>query len=258
MSDIYKLESINFSYQHQGDFKINNLNLTIKEGSITTLLGPNGSGKSTLMNLLLKWLKPTSGLITLLDKPLSSYNQKELGQLVALVPQSETFRFAFSVTEYILLGRFSHLKALESPTTKDLDIAYEAMESVGITKLANREITNLSGGEHQLVLLARSLAQNPKVLLLDEPTSSLDPANTAVVIKILKELSKKGITLFFTTHDPMVSARCATDVVMINKGKLLFAGETKEALTSQLLTKLYNCPMESLIYNGEIVVVPSF
>lgn len=254
MSLAYALDHVTYTYPGREKPAVLDLCLTIPEGKTTVLLGPNGAGKSTLMDLLLKWRAPETGNITLFDKPLESYGKRKLGQTVSLVPQEEGSRFSFTVLEYVLFGRSPYLHELAAPTKHDVRIAYDSIVQVGIESIAHRSITTLSGGEHQLLLLARALAQQPKVLLLDEPTSSLDPGNTAKVVRILRQLSNQGITLFFTTHDPSVAAECAHMVAMISKSTLLFSGPVKEGLTSHLLSELYETPMETFHHDGALVV----
>lgn len=254
MSCAYHLKGVTYTYPTREKPAVLNLDLCIPEGKTTALLGPNSAGKSTIMDLLLRWRKPEEGSITLFDEPLTVYNKKRLGRTVSLVPQEEGSRFSFSVLEYVLFGRSPYLHQLQTPSAIDVEIAYEAMGKVGIDPIAQRPVTTLSGGEHQLVLLARALAQQPRVLLLDEPTSSLDPGNTAKVINILRQLSQQGITLFLTTHDPSVAAECAQYVAMISKSELLFSGPMEEALTNTLLSSLYGTPMETFQHGQRLVV----
>lgn len=257
MKCAYRLENVTYTYPTGDRPAIEDLSLSIPEGMITALLGPNGAGKSTLMDLMLRWRKPDRGRIFLLDRPLLEYPKQKLGRTVSLVPQEESSRFSFTVIDYVLFGRSPYLHQLESPSGPDIDIALESMETVGISHIAHRPVTTLSGGEHQLLLLARALAQQPRVLLLDEPTSSLDPGNTAKVVRMLRQLAERGITLFFTTHDPSVAAESAHHVAMISQSKLLFSGPADEALTPSLLTRLYDTPMETLIHDGRLVVMRS-
>lgn len=257
MSCAYELHGVFFTHAGSNRPAVHGLDLCIPEGATTVLLGPNGAGKSTLMDLLLRWRRPDSGAIMLFGQPLGSYGTKDLGKLISLVPQEEKSRFSFTVAEYVLFGRSPHLHALASPGKADLRIAHDAMSRVGIEHLASKPVTTLSGGEHQLLLLARALAQRPRMLLLDEPTSSLDPGNTARVVTILRQLSRDGITLFFTTHDPSVASQCAHQVAMMKDGKLLFRGPAAQALTPGLLTSLYGTPMETLTHGSHVVVIRS-
>ncbi len=254
MSEAFSLNQVTYTYPAREYPAVLDLSLKITEGKTTALLGPNGAGKSTLMDLLLRWRIPETGTITLFGKPLHTYAKRKLGQTVSLVPQEEGARFSFSVLEYVLFGRSPYLHQLASPTKHDVQVAYDALQQVGIESIAHRSTTTLSGGEHQLVLLARALAQQPRILLLDEPTSSLDPGNTAKVIQIIRQLADQGITLFFTTHDPSVAAECAHQVAMIYRSRLLHSGPTEEVLTGSLLSELYGTPMETFTRKNHLVV----
>jgi iron complex transport system ATP-binding protein len=254
MSEAYVLDKVTFTYPLASVPAIDQLSLTIPEGKTTALLGPNGAGKSTLMDILLRWKKPDSGIVLLFGKPLEHYSKKDLGQTVALVPQEESSRFAFNVLEYVLFGRSPYLHQLATPSAEDVKLAIEAIREVGLGYCVNRSVTTLSGGEYQLLLLARALAQGPRLLLLDEPTSSLDPGNTAMVVRILKQLSARGITLFFTTHDPSIAAELAQHVAMLRSSTLLYSGETSGALIPERLSELYHTPMQTFRHDGRLLV----
>jgi iron complex transport system ATP-binding protein len=254
MKPAVSLNHVTYTYPGREHPAVLDLSLDIPEAQTTVLLGPNGAGKSTLMDLLLRWRIPETGTIELFGTPLSLYSKRKLGQTMSLVPQEEGARFSFTVLEYVLFGRSPYIHELAAPTKHDIHIAYDAIKQVGIESIAHRSITTLSGGEHQLVLLARALAQQPRILLLDEPTSSLDPGNTAKVISILRTLSSQGITLFFTTHDPSVAAECAHIVAMIDHSSLLHSGPAHEVLTSSLLSQLYDTHIETFMHLGHLVI----
>ena len=258
MSFAYKLENIDYSYPNQEKKAVDNFSYSLIKGKTTALLGPNGAGKSTLMDLLLGWKTATKGTLSLFEKPLKSYSRKELAQIVSLVPQQEISRFSFTVKEYVLFGRSPYINQFAMPTDVDLKIVDEVIRKVGLKEIENRSVTSLSGGEKQLLLLARSLAQQPKVMLLDEPTSNLDPYNISKLSSILRVLGQEGITLFFTTHDPQLSSEIADQIVMIKNGSLLFCGPKEETLNSKRLSLLYETKIETFIYKGKIVALRSF
>ncbi|MFA5468316.1 MAG: ABC transporter ATP-binding protein [Sphaerochaetaceae bacterium] len=254
MKSAYELRDVAYTYANSKQAAVIDFSLVIEAGKTTALLGPNGAGKSTIMDLLLGWRTPDKGEIHLFEEPLSTYNRRALGRIVSLVPQEEISRFSFSVLDYVLFGRSPYLHQLASPSPRDIEISLEALELVGILAIRDRPVQALSGGEHQLVLLARALAQQPTVLLLDEPTSSLDPGNTAKVISIMEQLSHKGITLFFTTHDPSVASECAHNVAMLKGGRLLTSGPKEEVLNGELLSTLYGTPIDTFYRGGRLVV----
>lgn len=245
------IDDLSFTYP-SGTQALSNISLEIAEGSTLALLGSNGAGKSTLLDLLFGWKPSTS--ITLFEKPLKEYGRKELGRSISLVPQSEHYNFSFTLLEYTLFGRAPYLAEMASPTERDVHIAYEALDMVGLASFANRSVTTLSGGESQLVLIARSIAQESRVLLLDEPTSALDPANRRKIIEILQSLHNKGKTIIFTTHDAQFAYELATHVAMLKKGKLLFFGTKERVVTTEALTTLYDTEM-SVCTVGERILI---
>jgi len=252
---ILSLDRVDFHYDGNHQNVLKNLSLQISEGSVTALLGPNGAGKSTLLHILLGWLQPTSGEIRLKDRPLHSYTRREAGQMMALVPQIEHMPFDYSVLEYVLLGRTPYLNPLEMPRKEDLEASRHALELAGLGEMETRTVTSLSGGERQLVLLARALAQQPHVILLDEPTSHLDLANKVRLIRILRQLHASGSTIFLTTHEPDVAAAIASEIVLLRGGSLLTAGLVSEVFTEENLTAAYGVPVRIIQVDGQKVAL---
>lgn len=254
MSTACTISGLSFRYQNAKTPALDSFSLEIPKGSSMALLGPNGAGKSTLMDIMLRWKTPTDGTITLFGHPLQSYSRKEMGRLVALVPQDENSNFAFSALDYVLFGRAPYLGDIAQPRQEDIDIALDSLRQVGLSSFAERPVTSLSGGEHQLLLLARAIAQRPRLMLLDEPTSALDPANTAKVLAILTRLHDQGMTLFFTTHDPSMAAETATHVAMLKDGRLLSSGTMQKTMTAESLSELYDTPMATLSHDSKLFV----
>ena len=157
---------------------------------------------------------------------------------MSLVPQRENIRFDFTVTEYVMLGRAPHLGTLASPGESDRRIALQALASTGIAALRERPVPTLSGGEYQLMLIARSLTQEPKLLLMDEPASQLDPANRVIITRMLKRLASSGIAVLFTSHDPQIAAAADT-VHLLKDGRFLHTGTPRETLTTRTLESVY-------------------
>lgn len=245
MSDaIIDFDSVVFGYPNSKGMVLDGMNLSILNGGMTAILGPNGAGKTTLLQVVLGWLKPRSGVVRLNGKPLAEYTRREMGQTMSLVPQSEHISFDFSVVDYVLLGRAPYLAPLDQPSQADEEIARQAIETVGITHLANRSTTTLSGGERQLVLLARALAQQPKLLLLDEPTSHLDLSNKSLLTKLLKRLNQQGVSVLFTTHEPEVASQLADHMVLMRKGKVMGSGLAATVFDSETLSALYGVPVK--------------
>jgi iron complex transport system ATP-binding protein len=247
-------DQIAYTYPNGTAPVMQDFNLEIEMGTITAILGPNGAGKTTLLHLALGWLHPHAGLVKLFEKPLKKYTRRELGQWMGLVPQNESTPFEYSLLEYVLLGRTPYLLPLEMPTEEDLSIAAEKLDQVGLSELKERSMPSLSGGERQLVLLARALAQQPKILLLDEPTSHLDLSNKGKLVRILRDLQEQGVTIILSTHEPDVASALATHLVLMRKGEILKTGRTEEVMTSSLLSELYRMPIEVKMLDGKRVV----
>jgi iron complex transport system ATP-binding protein len=252
---LLQFEKIQFGYPQATQPVMNDFSLEIVSGTVTAILGPNGAGKTTLLHLALGWLKPQAGKIRLDQRPLIDYSRRSLGQWIGLVPQNEHISFEYSLLEFVLLGRAPYLPALSMPGKADYKIAYEALQQVGLAELQNRSILSLSGGERQLVLIARALAQQPRLLLLDEPTSHLDLGNKGRLVHLLRELSAQGVSIVFTTHEPEVASALATHLVLMQKGQILKTGPLEEVFTSQDLSFLYQLPVSVVNVAGKRVAL---
>lgn len=255
MSALVTYQDVCFGYDRKKPPVLDRLALELQEGKITAILGPNGAGKTTLLNLTLGWLKPWSGTINLSGKPLNHYSRRAMGQQIALIPQAEHVPFEYSVMEYVLLGRAPYLPALGSPTGQDERIAFEALEMVGIIELIDHSMLGISGGERQLVLAARALAQQPRLLLLDEPTSHLDLSNKFRLVKILQTLRERGTTILMTTHEPDLALLVSDDAILMEKGKVFTSGTTKEVANGENLTRVYHVPVKIIEVDGRSQIV---
>ncbi|MBN1890702.1 MAG: ABC transporter ATP-binding protein [Thermoflexales bacterium] len=246
-------QAVRFGYHSQP--VLERLSLAIQPGTITAILGPNGAGKTTLLHLALGWLKPQAGQLVLAGRPLGAFARSELGRWMGLVPQSERIPFEYTLLEYVLLGRAPYLGPLEMPGAEDCRAAARALELVGLGGWEGRAITTLSGGERQLVLIARALAQQPRLLLLDEPTSHLDLANKARLIELLRELAAQQVTIVLTTHEPDVAAALATHLVLMRNGQVYQAGLLSQVFTAEYLSVTYGVPVRVAEVDGQRVVL---
>jgi len=236
---------------------LRDLSLQIPAGQVTAILGPNGSGKTTLLRVLLGVLHPTRGQVLLAGRPRESYSRREQSQLIGLVPQNEHVPFDFSVLEFVLLGRAPYLGPLEMPGATERQIAQAALETVGIGHLSGRPVPNLSGGERQLVTIARILAQDPDILLLDEPTAHLDLSNQGHLLEIMRSLAGKKVTLVLTTHDPNLAAAIADMTVLMRQGQILTVGATDTVLTADWLSATYGIAVQVYRVDGRCLITLS-
>jgi iron complex transport system ATP-binding protein len=220
------------------------LDVTLATGEVLALLGPNGGGKTTLLKTLLGLLRPKAGQVRLGGKPLNSYSIRERARVIAYVPQVHISTFAFTVETVVLMGRTAHGSVFSRPSTKDHAVAQAALERFGIEALATRPYTMISGGERQLVLLARALAQEPQFIVLDEPTASLDFGNQGKVMGEIRALAKSGHGVLFTTHDPNHALRAADRAYLLRAGKRLDEGPVETVLQRAQLEALYGAPVQ--------------
>lgn len=251
---LLEIERISYRYRPHADPVLHDLSMSIEKGTVNTILGPNGAGKSTLLDICLGWKEPEAGRILLDRKDMRSYSRRQMGRWMSLVPQDEQVRFDYTVLEYLLLGRAPYLSQLEMPGPEDIEIAREALEKVGLQHLQERPASKLSGGEHQLLMIARALVQEPYILVLDEPTSRLDPGNRQRVVSLLKSLLSHGVTILFTTHDPTLAADISTHALLLKRGRVIQAGPEEEVLTSEHLSELYGIGMEVLRRRNKTIV----
>ena len=243
------LSDLRFAYEDELIFE--GFSLSVRKGRVTALLGPNGAGKSTLLALILGYLTPESGSVSVFGKELPLYTRRELGKLIGFVSQTGSLPFNYSVEDYILLGRGSELSLWAQPSENDRGAARQAAEKAGAAWLLERNVQELSAGELQLVQISRALAQEPRILLLDEPTSHLDPANALGIFRLMRQLAETGITVLFTTHDPLHARQAADDAVLIKKGQVLFSGSAETTLTAATLQALYGIEFKEAVYKGE-------
>jgi iron complex transport system ATP-binding protein len=249
------LTDVAFSYEGRSRTLFEGLSLEIPQGAVTAILGPNGSGKTTLLHLILGTLAPENGVVLLAHRPRKQYTRRALGQLIGLVSQNEFIPFNFTVLDYVLLGRAPHLQLLQTPRDADVVIAENVLREIDLHHLRDRSIQSLSGGERQLVMVARALAQRPRILLLDEPTSHLDLSNKGRVLEIIADQTAQGVTVVFTTHEPDLALSAASFAVLMRGGQVLDAGATETTITSTALTKTYGVSVDVVAVDGRRVVV---
>jgi iron complex transport system ATP-binding protein len=218
---------------------IRDVTLQVERSAMVGVIGPNGSGKSTLLRLLSGVVPSWSGHVRVEGRPLESYTPRELSRRVAVVPQETHIEFPFTVMEVVLLGRTPHLSALAFESGHDLAVAQRAMERTDVAHLAARRITELSGGERQRVILARALAQEPSILVLDEPSAFLDIRHQVEIYDLLRDLQGEGMTVVTVLHDLNLAGLYCDRLVLLADGAVAHAGPPADVLRYQTLTQVY-------------------
>ena len=241
---IYQANNLTFGYS-SGPPVLKGCDFMLKEGDFLGLIGPNGAGKSTLLYLLTRWLSPQAGRILFRGHGLRETRRSELARHVAVVPQREEQVFSFNVEEIVLMGRYIHR---ESPfgfeSEEDHRVCRECLALAGLEGFEKRRASELSGGEYQRLLIARALAQEAPVLLLDEPTASLDLSHQRQVFRLLERLNKEqGVTVLTVSHDINLAALYCRELALLHKGRLQFQGTPEEVLDADRLSRIYNVPL---------------
>ena len=242
MEPILKLKKIGFRYEEE--WALRGIDLYLDAGEILGILGPNGSGKSTLLKIMDGVLTPQEGEILMRNRPLNNLRRTELAREVAMVTQENHFRFSFTALEVVLMGRFPHLKRLQFEGSRDMEAAFRALRVTHALELAERSIHELSGGERQRVLIARALAQEPKIVLLDEPTSFLDLKYKREIFRLISSFSRdSGLSVALVSHDIDLVAQYCHRLVILKKGSIYDTGEPEKVITASNIEAVYECPV---------------
>ena len=235
---IWQLDKVCFGY---GDRRVlRAIDLDFRPGLRYGILGPNGSGKTTLLDLLAGLHRPSSGFISFHGSPLAHWNVRQRAQKMALVPQEFSMRFGFSVREVVEMGRHPHLGRFDAPKETDHQLVDEVMALLGISELAERPVTDLSGGEKQRVAVARALAQSPEVLLLDEATSNLDVFHSLSILEVIAKRSlEQNFTVVAAIHDLSLAAFFCDELIFLKDGAVLCRGPVKQVLVPEIIKEAY-------------------
>lgn len=241
-----EIERAAFGYKSRGETKVvlENFDLTLSKGQLICLLGANGAGKTTVFKTILGHIPLLEGRIAIDGTPLKEMDHKTLASKIAYVPQQHVPPFPYTVLQVVEMGRCIHIGAFSSPSRQDERRAQEMLEQLGIAKLRDAVYTELSGGERQLVLIARALAQESEYLLLDEPTASLDYGNQARLLKEIGRLADTGIGICMILHDPEQALRLDRDVTVILDRHTALRGKARDVITADLLHQMYGVRTE--------------
>lgn len=235
------------SFKYQDNELLKKTSLTIIPNTLTVIIGPNGAGKTTLLRLLARIWSPTTGQVFFKGKNLQYYCRRELAQHIAFVAQQTVIRHAFTVRTLVMMGRYAHLKRFQRERPDDYRCVNNAMQQADVLHLADRSMLTLSSGEQQRVFIARSLASEAEVILLDEPVANLDIAHVLDTLQLCQQLVIAGKTMVLVLHDLNLALRYAEHLIVIDKGQIISTGIPSEVLTESLLTEVFRVKSERLM-----------
>lgn len=229
----------NLGFGYRGRRVGSGVTLELAPGEVLCLLGPNGSGKTTLFKTLLGLLPPQEGAVLIDGRDVRALTREAIARQISYVPQAHGAFFPYTVRELVLMGRTAHLDLFAAPAARDHAAAMAAIERMGLTQLADAIYTQISGGERQLALIARALAQEARMVIMDEPTANLDFGNQVRVLERIRGLADEGIGVLLSTHDPDHAFLCADRVAMLYQGRLMASGKTADVMTAERLQEIY-------------------
>jgi ABC-type cobalamin/Fe3+-siderophores transport system ATPase subunit len=258
---LLQVDSISFAYDRRPGAAnvLDDVSLSVPAGSIVALLGPNGSGKTTLLRVLAGLAAPARGRVRLDGREIQTFSRRELARRLAVVPQDTHAAFDFTVLDLVLMGRYPHLGTFQLEGVGDVAVARDALAATGTAALETRRLSTLSGGEKQRVVIAAALAQAASVLLLDEPTASLDLGYQIEIAALLRGLNRdRGMTMVVSTHDLNLAAAMADTVILLRRGRVLAHGPVDAVLTADHIRALYGVEAEVRFHAGagHLTVVP--
>lgn len=234
-----EVHGVGFSYESVK--VLEDISFEARPGEMVGVLGPNGSGKTTLLKCINRALKPKTGTVFVEGKEVAELSRKQIANEMGVVPQNSGVNFPFTALEIVMMGRGPALGRFQRETESDVQIVKEAMRAADVIHLANRNMTELSGGEKQRVIIARALAQKPKILLLDEPTLHLDVNHQIEILELVRELAlREQLTVVMVTHDMNLAARYCQKLLLLQKGRILAAGTVPEVLNTANIRQAFN------------------
>ena len=244
-------EAKNISFSYDGERIFEDISFSIERGDVLCILGPNGTGKTTLIKCLNGLHDVDSGEILVNGKNIRKLSFSEISKHIGYIPQSHVPSFPFTVMDVVIMGRAPYLNLTDSPKEKDILIALNSLKTLGIENLKDKEYTNLSGGERQLVFLARVLCQQPDILILDEPTSHLDFGNQIKLLEIIDNLSKAGLSIIMSSHFPDHAFLSSTKVAIMKNKRFIDFGTPEDVVTEENLRKAYSIDVKLIELDNE-------
>ena len=243
---IYDVNNVEFTYPGNTNKVLNGVSLKLEKGEVLSILGPNGAGKSTLLNCMTGLLKPGHGSIKLDGSDISSLSARQVARVISYVPQTHIPAFSYTVLHFVTMGRAPHIGAMQKPRTSDVEVAKNALKTISIEHLADKSYTEISGGERQLTIIARALAQQPKAIIFDEPTAHLDYGNQHRILRLIKSLSERGYGIIITTHNPDHALLLGGNVGILSSDGTLVSGGCEEIITEERLKEVYKTSLRLL------------
>ena len=219
---------------------VHGVSFDVDPGEFVCIIGANGCGKTTTLKAIMGLLPAMSGEVSINGENIAHMKERDLAKKFAYIPQAHTPPFPFTVADVVLMGRTPYINKLAQTTEHDRMVAYQALRLLGIEELAEKDYTNLSGGQQQLVLIARALTQQSEILIMDEPTAALDFGNQHLVLSRMRMLSKMGKAVIMVTHDPDHALVCSDKVIVMDKGSVLKNGTPQECITTEILKHIYS------------------
>ncbi len=252
------VDQVDFSYSHS-DWQLEHVSLNLSPGKLVGIIGPNGAGKSTLLKISAGLIQPSKGTVSLHGTLINQFSRKVIAKSLAYLPQQVNSNYEYTVEEIVSMGRFAHLKGACFLEKSDLMIVQDCLEQTQTTDLRHRYLNELSGGQKQRVLLASVLAQTPKVLLLDEPTTGLDMYHQSIFFNLLKSLQNNDIAIGIVTHDLNLAAIYCDELVLLDQGKVIIQNKTDQVICPEVLEPIYQ---DKIIFSqypssNKFVVLPA-
>jgi len=252
------LEIANLSLSIGGADILKDVSFDIPQGAFLSVVGPNGAGKTTLLRCVMGVIRGWTGDVLVGGSPLESYRPRHLARLVSYVPQSDEMVFPFTGRELVMMGRYPYLSPFTRTNRADIEVVERTLEATGTSSLADRDMRTLSGGERQKILIAGALAQEAGTMLLDEPTTFLDPRHTDEILSILTDLNRSGVTIVMVTHDINHAVHYAGSVTALVDGRVAFNGSTGDLMKKEVLSSVYGKEFTRVMHpeSGKMMVLP--
>lgn len=256
---MFSIEAKNLKFSYRQSLVLKGLNFSIKKGAFVSIIGPNGSGKSTLLKTLNNLYMPDSGDILIEGKNVEAYRRRDLAKIIGFVPQETSIDYEFTVEDIVMMGRHPYKGRFQKEDKKDYKIVNDVMKMTNTFNFKDSLITEISGGERQRVIIAKALAQNPSIILLDEPTSHLDINHQIELLNLLRTLNReKGTTIVLVIHDINLAARFSDDIILLYDGEIIGSGNPEKVITVENIRKAYNLDVaiEKNKYTNTISLTP--